>query len=138
MDDIFVGRLMSSPVQTVSADASAASVAEKMIAENISSVVVVDDAGQLEGIVTSTDFVRIAAQGGETDSIPVSEYMSTDVVTTTANESVESVADTLIANGIHHVPVTDETEGVVGMLTTTDLTAYVSGIEEPSPARAQN
>ncbi|WP_135302208.1 CBS domain-containing protein [Haloarcula amylovorans] len=138
MDDIFVGRLMSSPVQTISADASAESVAEKMLAENISSVVVVDEAGQLEGIVTSTDFVRIAAQGGQTSSIPVAEYMSTDVVTTTANDSIESVADTLIKNGIHHVPVTDETEGVVGMLTTTDLTAYISGIEEPSPARAQN
>jgi CBS domain-containing protein len=138
MDDIFVGRLMSSPVTTVAADASAESVAEQLLDEGISSVVVVDDENRIEGILTSTDFVRIAAQGGRTSAVTVADYMTTDVVTTSVNESIERVADLMIEEGIHHVPVVDDTEGVVGIITTTDLTAYLSGIEDPSPARVAN
>ncbi|WP_324756714.1 CBS domain-containing protein [Haloarcula montana] len=138
MDDIFVGRLMSSPVTTVAADASAESVAEQLLDEGISSVVVVDDENRIEGILTSTDFVRIAAQGGRTSAVTVADHMTTDVVTTSVNESIERVADLMIEEGIHHVPVVDDTEGVVGIITTTDLTAYLSGIEDPSPARVAN
>ncbi|MFC6975535.1 CBS domain-containing protein [Halomicroarcula sp. GCM10025709] len=135
MDDIFVGRLMSSPVTTVAADASAESVAERMLDEGISSVVAVDDENHIEGILTSTDFVRIAAQGGRTSAVTVADHMSTEVVTATANDPIQHVADLMIDHAIHHVPVVDETEGVVGIITTTDLTAYLSGIEEPSPTR---
>ena len=53
--------------------------------------------------------------------------MSTGVVTANAGAPITEVADTMIDNRFHHVPVVDETEGVVGIITTTDLTAYVSG-----------
>lgn len=52
--------------------------------------------------------------------------MTTDVVTTTANDSVYEVAQTMLDHGFHHVPVVDDTEGVVGIITTTDFTAYLS------------
>ncbi len=136
MDDIFVGRLMSSPVTTVAADTPAETAAQLMLDEGISSVVVVDEDNQLEGILTSTDFVAVAAEGESAVDASVAEFMSTDLVTTTANESIEAVATRLIEHGTHHLPVVDETEGVVGMVTTTDLTAYLSGIGETDPARA--
>jgi CBS domain-containing protein len=132
MDDVFVGRIMSSPVTTVAADANAQAVAKRMLDENISSVVVVDADGGLSGILTSTDFVEIAAEGGDTTGLAVSEFMTTDLVTVTANDAVETAAGLMLDRGVHHLPVVDETEGVVGMLTTTDMTAYVSGIEEPT------
>ena len=133
MEDVFVGRLMSSPVTTVTADTPIQRAARVMIDRDIGSTVVVDDDNRLEGILTSTDFVRIAAQGHTTSKAPVSEVMTTDVVTTDANESIRSVADTMIEHGFHHVPVVDETEGVIGMITTTDLTAYLSHVQTPSP-----
>ncbi|WP_336338030.1 CBS domain-containing protein [Haloarcula brevis] len=132
MDDVFVGRIMSSPVTTVPADANAQAVAKRMLDETISSVVVVNADGGLSGILTSTDFVEIAAEGGDTTGLAVSEFMTTDLVTVTANDAVETAAGLMLEAGVHHLPVVDETEGVVGMLTTTDMTAYVSGIEEPT------
>lgn len=129
MDDVFVGRIMSSPVTTVAADANAKAVAKRMLDENISSVVVVDADGELSGILTSTDFVEIASEGDDTAGLAVSEFMTTDLVTVTANDPVETAASLMLDHGVHHLPVVDETEGVVGMLTTTDMTAYVSGIE---------
>ena len=127
MDDILVGSLMTSPVTTVAADTPAKAAATQMLEEGISSVLVVDADNHLEGILTSTDFVAIAAAEESADAFAVADYMTTDVVTTTVHESVEGVADLLIDHGIHHVPVVDDTEGVVGMVTTTDLTAYLSG-----------
>jgi CBS domain-containing protein len=127
MEDIFVGRLMSAPVETVRPHTPLDEAAAQLLEHTIGSVVVVDDANRLEGILTATDFVRLAANDAMASRATVDEYMSTDVVTTTANAPISDVADTMIDNRFHHVPVVDDTEGVVGIITTTDLTAYISG-----------
>jgi CBS domain-containing protein len=127
MDDVFIASLMSSPVTTVSADTPAKEAAEQMLDEGIASVVVVDGDNHPQGILTSTDFVAIAAANQSADEFSVADYMTTDVITTTADKSITHAADLLIEHGIHHVPVVDDTEGVIGIVTTTDLTAYLSG-----------
>jgi CBS domain-containing protein len=124
--DIFVGRLMSSPVQTVTRDTPIQEAANLMLKHGIGSVVVVDDVGHLDGILTATDFVTLAADGQPAEDTEVHEYMTTVVVTTTANDLIADVAKTMLDQGFHHVPVVDETEGVVGIITTTDFTAYLS------------
>ena len=108
--------------------------AGRMLDNEIGSVLVVDDDGHLEGILTSTDFVRIVAERKPKDETPVSAYMTTDIVTTTAQEDIQDVADAMIEHGFHHMPVVDDEEGVIGIITTTDLTAYLSHVETPSPA----
>lgn len=132
MEDIFVGRLMSSPVHTADRDTPIQDAARTMIDADIGSLVVVDDAGNLEGILTSTDFVAAAADGQPTSETVVDDYVSTDVVTTEANDTVRDVADIMVEHGFHHVPVTED-GAVIGMITTSDMTAYVSHIETPSP-----
>lgn len=124
--DVFVGRLMSSPVRSVTPEAPVRDAAEKLIAHDIGSLVVVDEDNHLQGILTSTDFVRIAADGASAGETTVEEYMTTDVITATANDAVRDIADTMVERGFHHVPVVDDEEGVIGMITTTDLAAYLS------------
>lgn len=125
---------MSSPVETVSPDKPAHVAAERMLDENIGSVIVVDDEGHLEGILTATDFVHVAAEQRWATDATVGTYMTTDVQTTTANEAVRDVSDTMIENGFHHMPVVDDEEGVVGIISTTDITAYMSHVKTPSPS----
>lgn len=134
MDDIFVGRVMSSGLHTVSPDTLVEEAAQLMLEEDIGSVVVVDDDNQLQGIVTTTDFVEIVSQSHPKAETAVSRYMTTDVVTTGAQESIRDVADMMLEHGFHHVPVVDDEEGLIGMVTTTDLAAYISHIQTPSPA----
>ncbi len=104
-----------------------------MTDHGISSVVVVDGDNRLEGILTSTDYVRIAADGADVTETTAEAYMTTDVVSTSVNEPVHEVAETMMARGVHHVPVADEDEGVVGMITTKDFAAYLSEARAPSP-----
>jgi len=134
MDDIFVARLMSTDLTTVEPDTLVEDAANVMLEEAIGSVVAVDDDGHLEGILTTTDFVRIVAERKPKDRTPVSAYMTTDVETAGAQDTIRDVADRLMEGGFHHMPVVDDEEGVIGMITTTDLAAYISHVQTPSPS----
>ncbi len=134
MEDIYVGSLMSSGVISVSADTYVEEAAKTLLDRQIGSVVVVDGNNHIEGILTSTDFVRIVAKSKPKAKTTVERYMTDQVVTAEAQESIRSAADKMLTYDIHHLPVVDDTEGVIGMLSTTDLTAYISEIEKPSPA----
>lgn len=132
MDDIFVARLMSSGVRSVTPDTLVEDAARLMLEHEIGSLVVVDEDGELEGILTTTDFVEIVASSHPKAETTVSRYMTTDVITTTAQASIRDVADAMVEHGFHHMPVVDETEGVVGMITTSDLAAYLSHVQTPN------
>jgi CBS domain-containing protein len=134
MDDIFVGQLMTSDPVTVSPDTLVEDAAQLMLDEAIGSLIVTDDDNQIRGILTSTDFVEIVKESDPKAETTVERYMSTDVLTTTAQAPIDEVADLMLTEGIHHVPVVDETEGVIGIISTTDLTAYISTVQTPSPA----
>ncbi|GAA0239036.1 CBS domain-containing protein [Haladaptatus pallidirubidus] len=134
MEDVFVGQLMSTALHTVSSDTLVEEAAQKMLENDIGSVVVIGSDNQLEGILTTTDFVKVVAERQPKDETPVETYMTTDVITATAQDSVRDISDAMIKHGFHHMPVVDETEGVIGMVSTTDLTAYLSHIQTPSPS----
>jgi len=134
MQDIFVARLMSSGVISVTPNTYVEDAAETLLDNEIGSLVVVDGNNQLEGILTSTDFVRIVRDSKPKAQTTVERYMTDQVVTATAQDSIRDAADKMITYNIHHLPVVDEEEGVIGMLSTTDLTAYLSDVEEPTPA----
>ncbi len=134
MEDIFVGRLMSSDVVTVKPGMSVQKAAEVLQEESIGSVVVVDDTDKLQGILTSTDFVTIVAENNQKDDQSVMEYMTEDVLTVTAQDTIQDAANRIITYDIHHLPVVDNDDRVVGMLSTTDLTEYISDVKKPKPA----
>lgn len=134
MDDIFVAQLMTSDLETTSPDTLVESAAQTMLANGVGSLVVVDEDNHLEGILTTTDFVKIVAERKPKDQTPVSTYMSTDVVTVSAQTPLEEAADLLIEHGVHHLPVVDDSEGVIGIITTTDIAAYISTVQTPSPS----
>lgn len=133
MEDIFVARVMSPSPQTVTPDTLVEDAGKLMLEHEIGSVVVVDDDNQLEGILTTTDFVRIVAERKPKDQTPVSAYMSQDVITASAQDGIRDAADMMVEHGFHHLPVVDEDVGVIGMITTSDLTSYLSREETPSP-----
>jgi CBS domain-containing protein len=128
LDDVFVAQLMSSGIHSVTPDTLVADAAAELLENNIGSVAVVDHRNQLEGILTSTDFVTIVAESEPKAETTVARYMTEQVVTTEANESIRDAADKMITYDIRHLPVVDDEEGVIGMLSSTDLAAYLSDV----------
>jgi CBS domain-containing protein len=133
MDDIFVARVMSTSVHAVSPDTLVEDAAAEMLDNDIGSLVVVEEDNQVAGILTTTDFVTIVAKSQPKAETTVERYMTTDVQTTTAQTSIRDVADAMVEHGFHHMPVVDDDEGVVGMISTSDLAGYLSTARMPSP-----
>ncbi|WP_332898970.1 MULTISPECIES: CBS domain-containing protein [unclassified Haladaptatus] len=131
MEDIFVAQLMSTGIKTVSPDTLVEEAAQLMLEHRIGSVIVTNDNNELAGILTTTDFVKIVAEQKPKDQTPVSAYMTTDVITTTAQRPISDVADEMIEHGFHHMPVVDG-DDVLGMITTTDLAKYLSNMRPQS------
>ena len=115
---------MSTELVTIPRGAAAADAAKRMVETGVSSVLVVDD-GRLVGLITATDFVSLVRRNDPEDETSVETFMTTDVVTVSPDDSVEELADPT-SRGYTHLPVVDADDRLVGMLSTTDLTAYLS------------
>jgi CBS domain-containing protein len=131
IDDVFVAQLMSTNLHTVGPDTLVADAAAVLLDHDISSALVVED-DRLVGILTTTDFVDIVAKSQPKSQTTVERYMTPDPVTADAQDPVPAVAATMIERGFHHVPVVDG-DTPIGMITTSDLAAYISGTD-PLPS----
>ena len=114
-----VGGLVRRPPVTCSAATPIHDAAELMARERVSSVLVVG--GPAPGILTDRDLRSRVLAAGRSPSTPVGEVMSSPLVTVPAEATVEEVLLTMLEHGIHHVPVTDGSGAVVGVVSDTDL-----------------
>jgi len=126
MDERPVTELMMSPVLTVDSDEPTAAVADAMVRKGIRSLIVIDEACNPEGILTSTDYIELVAEGLDPAETTVGERMTTDIVTASVEETVRAAAGRMERHDISHLPVVDDDEQVVGILTTTDLRTFLS------------
>ncbi|GAB7010508.1 cyclic nucleotide-binding/CBS domain-containing protein [Halorubrum trueperi] len=126
METLSVERLMSTDLVMIEPDAAAADAAKRMLETGVSSILVVDDDGRLIGLITATDFVALVRENDPKDETLVEAFMTTDIVTVGRDDTVEELAEPT-AHGYTHLPVTNGDRVPVGMVSTTDLTAYVSG-----------
>lgn len=92
-----------------------ATAAKRMFDERIGSVVVLDDTGELTGILTERDLLRACAAGVDTHSSTVSKWMTEDPVTALAGAEAGAALQTMIDRGFRHLPVLGE-GGVVGVV----------------------
>ena len=113
---------MTPDITTISPEARVEEAVAILLEEDIGSLVVTDEDGQLAGIITSNDFLTVLSEVDH-GSATVAEFMTDQVVTISPDESIKTAAARMITNGISHLPVEDEA-GIVGMLSTTDITAY--------------
>lgn len=132
IEDVFVARLMTTDLHTVTPDTLVEDAAAVLLDNDISSALVVED-GRLVGILTTTDFVEIVAKSQPKAETTVERYMTSDPITAGAQDAVSAVAATMIDHGFHHVPVVDDEGTPIGIITTSDFAAYVSGTEPVSP-----
>lgn len=81
-------------------------VVKTLTEEDISSLVVVDDDGYLDGIITRTDIVRAAlAQPDDWRQAGCRDWMTRDVITVEPDTLLQTAAELLQKNDIHRVVV---------------------------------
>ena len=133
MEDIYVAQLMSTDLVTATPETLVEDAARLLMDNDIGSLPIVDG-DDLVGILTTTDFVTIVAHSEPKAETTVERYMTTDLVTTTAQVSIRDAADYMVANDCHHLPVAGESGHLIGMISSADLAAYISHEVVPSPS----
>jgi CBS domain-containing protein len=114
-----VGAQVRRPPVTAPPDATVAEVASLMTEQRVSSLLI--KVGDDWGIVTDRDLrSRVLAAGRSADAL-VEEIVTSPIVTVSGETRVGDVLLGMLERGIHHLPVTDGTGTVVGMVTDTDL-----------------
>ncbi|MCJ0621398.1 CBS domain-containing protein [Haloarcula hispanica] len=123
---IRVNDVMSSPVETASPETTASTAAGRCHAGSIGSLVVVED-GEVLGIVTSDDFVRLLSEESSPEERSLSEFMSTHVVSVDASATLGAAVETMFEHDIARLVVFDGDE-LVGLVSTDDIVRHVPQI----------
>ena len=109
-------------IQSVSPDTTLAETAQMLVAHKIGALLVLGTTGEVCGIVSERDLIQIVAQF-DPDAVrrPVSDIMTTEVVTCTAEDEVGYVLRLMNLHGIRHMPVLDR-GSLVNILSIRELT----------------
>ena len=121
---MFVKEVMKRDIVTTSSEKTVLEAAKVMTANNIGSLVVVND--HLEGIVTERDILnKVVSQGKAPGDVKVADIMSPRVITIAPDKDMEEACDLMARYRIKRLPVVFGDE-VVGIITSTDVVAILS------------
>ena len=147
LEAITVGDIATASVVTITEDDHVGKAINRLRENSISRIPVVNDSGELTGIITTNDIVNFAVrdeerQGandrrGELDrmlDIPVYDLMSSPVRTITPGETVDEAVSAMFENGISGLVVTATPDGaeIEGVVTKTDVLRALTHTEEES------
>ncbi len=113
---------------TVHPDTPMADAVRRLVDQDISSLVVIDQEGYLAGVLTRSDVLRVYLGQDEWEACPVGDYMSTHVVTVLPDAHLRDVANILVEKHIHRVVVVRDENGKqkpVAVVSDSDLTYHL-------------
>ena len=97
-------------------------VARLMVQHDCGEIPVVDSVEHVVGVVTDRDIVcRVVAEGKNPSGHTAESCMTTDVVTVRADASLDEVISTMEKHQIRRVPVVDERDCCVGIISQADV-----------------
>jgi diguanylate cyclase (GGDEF)-like protein/PAS domain S-box-containing protein len=121
--DLAIDEIMSSQIHTLSPQRTFLEALRMLAKLQVSCLLVTRD-GQALGILTEHDAVRLLTLDVRLD-IPVSQIMSTPVVTAPATLDFRSTYYLLLGHQIGHLIVTDKNGSLCGIVSETDLRSHL-------------
>ncbi len=126
MIELSVREAMNSPVRTIRPDATVVTAAKELYDHDIGSLVVIENGKKTPiGIVTKSDINMVVAESKTPTEVSVEKIMSTPITFISITDTVQTAAELMRDHSIKKLPVTNEEEELVGMLTASDLTYYL-------------
>jgi CBS-domain-containing membrane protein len=147
-----IGDIMTRGAVTVPADLGLEQLVDLFLEQDLSRVPVVDDDGRVVGVVSKTDLVIDQHARGDTEvsqlgasgraqhvhevSGLVRDVMTPVAFTLPATTTIGEAARRMLADHVHAMPVTSDDGHVIGLLSATDIMAWVAGVQFEQPAAA--
>jgi len=127
-----VADLMQQPVVTVELDTPVRDAVVALTDDHISAVPVIDRAGRMVGVVSSTDILTAEAEAEDDTAreslfaaTPVRDIMTSRPLTVSPETDVKDAAQQMLYAEVHRLFVVDE-DRVVGVLSTSDIVRAVA------------
>ena len=136
-DIALVSSVMSRKLIKINVDSNALRVAKKMSENKVSSVILTNNQGKIEGIVTERDLVtNICANDALSSQTPIISILTRllSIITIGKDSTVEEAAYMMLKKGVRHLAVVEDenTKNIIGIITTTDLAKYLNQRLKPS------
>ncbi len=117
---------MTEKLESINVLNTAKDAAVKMANLNVGSLVVLNDEGKALGIITERDLARrVCTSDMSSESITVGQAMTSKVISVRPDYSLEEAANVMIENKMRHLLVSTEDNIPLGIITPTDLVAYM-------------
>ena len=131
-----VSDLMSYGAQTVRADQRVSEVAQQLRRIGHEGFPVVDDTGRIAGLLTRRDADRAMEHG--LGSLTVREIMASGRVAVQPEDSVLLLEQRMVESGWGQIPVVDQNDRLIGIVTRTDLIKHWARTHPTQPAQPQS
>jgi CBS domain-containing protein len=125
-----ISHIMRRKLETIEGTASVQQAANKMKDKNVSSLVVVDQNGKPNGLVTERDLVtKVCVNDVRAGMVTNNEIMSFPLITINSNSSPSIAADMMLQNNVRHLLVVNNDDKSslntpIGIITPRDFTRY--------------
>jgi CBS domain-containing protein len=135
--------LKNSPhVFSVSPDSTVFEATRLMNTEHIGALLIIQNctaSHKLVGIFTERDVLRrVVAAKRQPEHTKVSDVMTREIITCTADTPLDGLAELLRVKRIRHLPVLHKNESIAGFISIGDLNAYQAGYCELALQEAEN
>ena len=108
-------------IYSIRKEASLCDAIQSLAMHNTGALLVLDDRGELIGIISERDIVRKAKQGcGSLDALRVNDVMTKDLIIGFPEDDISYVMAVMTKNHIRHLPVMSKKE-LVGILSIGDV-----------------
>jgi CBS-domain-containing membrane protein len=119
--DVLVCDVMVEDVVTINASATLLDTARQMRDANVGMLPVIAE-GRLRGVITDRDLVvRAMAEGVDPGSMPVTEFLSDRPITARVEWGTDQAMSTMANAQVGRLPVIDDAERVLGVVTLSSL-----------------
>ena len=121
--------IMTEDLVTIRPTATVREAVEMLLSREISGLPVVDDGDRLVGIITEFALMAVAYDKKVLDE-PVSQHMTTELLTVDVKDSVRKVADLCVVHRVRRVPVLKDGR-LVGLVARRDVlrAMFESGVK---------
>ena len=114
IEDIMSTNVVSSDISKIASHAS-----DLMTEKRVGSIIITKN-NKPFGIITERDLVRRYAR-----DTPLEDLASHPLITVDRNTTVEKVVNIMLKNGIRKIPIVDQNNDLVGIVTITDLVKFL-------------
>jgi len=124
--------LLKRPLVTVEKDVSIREAARKMEKEDVGFLVVVDERGQICGVISERDIARLLAEGVDPDKTKVGDVARKDIVKIHYRDPVSKAAYLMRKHRIRHLVVVDDEGKPIGVVSVRDIVDLEIALENLS------